>query len=104
MNRELAALTDRLARVYGDRLVSVILYGSAAAGDYQGPYSDLNVLCVLNAVTPRELLDSEPLFRWWRGAGNPAPLLMSEEEVRTATDAFAIEFHDIAEQRKVLFG
>lgn len=104
MHRELAALTERLARVYGDRLVSVILYGSAAAGDYHGPYSDLNVLCVLNAVTPRELSDSEPVFRWWRDAGYSAPLLMSEEEVRTSADCFPIEFHDMTDRRKVLFG
>ena len=36
--------------------------------------------------------------------GNPSPLLMSEEEVRTSTDCFPIEFHDMQERRRVLFG
>jgi hypothetical protein len=47
---------------------------------------------------------SEPIFRWWREMKNPSPLLMSEHEVRTATDCFAIEFHDISERHRVLYG
>jgi hypothetical protein len=43
-------------------------------------------------------------MNWWRGKGNPSPLLMSEEEVRTSTDCFPIEFHDMQERRRVLFG
>ena len=67
-------------------------------------FSDLNVLCVLTQVTPAELADAEPIFKWWRAQGNPSPLLMSEEEVRTSTDCFPIEFHDMQERRRVLFG
>lgn len=104
MQRELAALVDRLSHAYGDRLVSVILYGSGAAGNHHGSFSDLNVFCVLTQVTPRELADSEPVFRWWRELGQPSPLLMSEEEARTSTDSFPIEFQDMKERRKVLQG
>ena len=87
-----------------ERLRSVILYGSAAAGEHNEHFSDLNVLCVLTAVTPAELADSEPIFKWWRALGNPSPLLLSEEELRTSTDCFPIEFHDMQERRRVLFG
>jgi predicted nucleotidyltransferase len=104
MQRQLAQLVDRLAKSYGDRLVSVILYGSAADGTHHSKYSDLNVFCVLSAITQKELAESEPIFRWWREQGNPAPLLMTEEETRTATDSFPIEFHDMQERRKVLYG
>lgn len=104
IRQQLEELVERLQRAHPSRLVSVILYGSAAAGDHSEKYSDLNVLCVLNAVTPAALDDSEPIFKWWRARGNPSPLLMSEEEVRTSTDCFPIEFHDMAERRRVLFG
>ncbi|MBI3683301.1 MAG: hypothetical protein HY235_23255 [Acidobacteria bacterium] len=104
MERLLTQLTERLTGTFGTRLVSVILYGSAASGEYDGEFSDLNVLCVLSRVTTTELKDSEPVFRWWRQLGHPAPLLLSEEEVRSSTDCFAIEFHDIREHRKVLAG
>lgn len=97
-------LVEKLKKAYGERLVSVVLYGSAAAGDHHARFSDVNILCVLNDVTPRELADSETIFRWWREQGHPAPLLLSEHEVRTCTDCFAIEFHDITRQHNLLHG
>ncbi len=104
IRQQLEELVERLQKAYSNRLVSVVLYGSAAAGDHHEKFSDLNVLCVLDRVTPEALGDSEPIFKWWRARGNPSPLLMSEEEVRTSTDCFPIEFHDMAERRRVLFG
>jgi predicted nucleotidyltransferase len=100
----LDTLVERLRKTFGDMLVSVVLYGSAAVGDDHQRFSDLNVLCVLRQVTPRELEDLEPVFRWWREQGNPAPLVMSEHEVRASTDCFPIEFHDMKDRRRILHG
>jgi hypothetical protein len=104
MERKLKQLVERLTKAYGDRLKSVILYGSAAGGDFHGKFSDLNVLCVLKEVTPRELADSTAIINWWHEQGNASPLLMSDEEMRNGTDCFAIEFHDIRERHRVLHG
>lgn len=104
MERYLAVLVERLAKVFGERLLSATLYGSAAAGDYQARYSDLNVLCVLRQIGPDELELCAPIFRWWREAGNPAPLLMTDAELRRSSDSFPIEFSDMLESRKVLHG
>jgi hypothetical protein len=104
MEAKLSDLVERLQKAHQDTLLSVILYGSAAGSDYHDKYSDLNVLCVLKQVTPQELANSEPVMNWWRGKGNPSPLLMSEQEVQTSTDCFPIEFHDMQERRRVLFG
>jgi hypothetical protein len=104
MERKLTELVDRLKKSHGDRLISVVLYGSGASDEHFGKFSDLNILCVLSEVTPRELSLSEPIFRWWHDHGNPAPLLLSEHEVATSTDCFPIEFHDITRQHRLLHG
>src|SRR5437762_7739055 len=104
MERKLTELVDRLKKAHGDRLVSVVLYGSGAGEDHTNGYSDLNILCVLSQITPREMAESESIFGWWRGLGSPAPLLMTEHEVATSTDCFPIEFHDITRQRRILYG
>lgn len=104
MESALNQLLEKLAKALGDRLVSVVLYGSAATGEHHEGFSDLNVLCVLQDVTSRELADAEPIFRWWREKKNPAPLLLSEHEVQTCSDCFAIEFHDIKNQHRILQG
>src|SRR3954452_23475232 len=104
MDKVLTELVEKLRIAGGERLVSIVLYGSAATDAGKDQFSDFNVLCVLSQVTPQELADCEPVSRWWRQKENPAPLLLSEDEVRTSTDCFPIEFHDIKERHKVLHG
>jgi predicted nucleotidyltransferase len=104
MERDLTQLVEKLQKTFGDRLTAVVLYGSAAAGDHHAKFSDYNILCVLSKVTPLELGEAETIFHWWRGRGNPSPLLLSEHELRTSTDCFAIEFHDIKERNRLLAG
>jgi predicted nucleotidyltransferase len=104
MEDKLLELVDRLKQAQGEHLRSVVLYGSAASGEHNEHFSDLNILCVLSRVTPAELAASAPIFEWWRKLGNPSPLLLSEEELRSSTDCFPIEFEDMKERRRVLFG
>jgi hypothetical protein len=104
MEKLLNELVERLKKAYGDRLISVVLYGSAADGDYHRKFSDLNVLSILNEVTPDELAGAESIFRWWRGHGNPSPLLLSEAEAASSSHAFPIEFRDIQRSHRVLYG
>jgi hypothetical protein len=104
MENDLSQLLEKLTQAFGDRLVSVVLYGSAAAGDHHEGFSDLNVMCVLPEITTRELEASEPIFRWWREKKNPSPLLLSELEAATCSDCFAIEFHDMKTNHRILQG
>ena len=104
MEKVLKQLVERLTKTYGERLVSVVLYGSAAVGDHHGRFSDINILCVLSELTPRELGESATVFQWWQRMGNPPPLLFSREEVSTSTDCFPMEFLDIRERHRVLHG
>jgi hypothetical protein len=97
-------LVEKLEHAYQDRLVSVVLYGSGASGNHDPHFSDLNVLCVLKEITPRELGEGEPILRWWREQGHPSPLLMTQEEVHNSADSFPIEFRDMQDHRKVLRG
>jgi hypothetical protein len=100
----LTELVEKLRKAYAESLVSVVLYGSAAAGDHHAKFSDLNVLCILAQITPAELAAAESLFLWWREKGSPAPLLLTQHELLTSTDCFAIEFHDIQSSHRILYG
>jgi predicted nucleotidyltransferase len=104
MDKLLTQLVERLKEAYGERLVSVVLYGSAAGGDYDAKFSDLNVVCVLAEISAGELAHAVDLFRWWREQGNPSPLLMTPAELAECTDCFPIEFADIARHYRVLHG
>lgn len=104
MERLLSDLIDKLVKAHRDNLVSVVLYGSGAAPEGRDTLSDYNILCVLRQVTPEELGSCEPVFRWWREMKNPAPVLVSLDEVHTATDCFPIEYHDMRERHRILYG
>jgi hypothetical protein len=106
---QLRELVSKLEHAYPGTLVSVVLYGSGATlfqseGKEHDQHSDLNVLCVLKEITPRELAGGEPVLRWWKQTGHPAPLLLTEDEVHRSADCFPIEFRDMKERRRVLFG
>ncbi|MDE3199026.1 MAG: hypothetical protein KGN84_21940 [Acidobacteriota bacterium] len=104
MDEVLDQLVAKLSKALGSDLIATVLYGSAAAGDYHHKFSDYNVLCVLAKITPEQLRATEPIFRWWREKGNPSPLLLTEEEFRTSSDCFPLEFRDIREHHRVLQG
>src|ERR1700733_11174127 len=104
MANNLDQLVEKLRKALDSSLISVVLYGSGATGDHNEKFSDYNILSVLTKITPAELRAVEPVFRWWREQGNPSPLLLTEHELKTSTDCFAIEFHDIREHHRILFG
>jgi predicted nucleotidyltransferase len=104
MDKLLNELVSRLKVAYGPDLVSVVLYGSAAAGEFHEKFSDLNVLCVLNSLGVRELEKGEEAVGWWLKQKQPLPLFLSREEVENSHDAFPIEFLDIQHNHRVLHG
>ncbi len=104
MANPLDQIVEKLRKALDPALVSVVLYGSAATGEHNEKFSDYNILCILTQITPVELRAAEPVFRWWREQGNPSPLLLTEHELTTSTDCFAIEFHDIREHHRILYG
>lgn len=97
-------LVAKLTKAHGHQLVSVVLYGSAASGEHDKSFSDINTLIVLESIGPSDLRAAEPVVKWWTSEANPPPLLLSEEEVVHSTDCFAIEFHDIKQHHRILYG
>jgi predicted nucleotidyltransferase len=97
-------LVEELKQACPTGLKSVILYGSAAAGDHSGKQSDYNVLVVTHDLGIGTLNALSKTATAWSKAGNPAPMLFSEERLVQATDVFPIELLDIRECHKVLYG
>jgi len=97
-------LVEKLKQDCPDGLTSVILYGSAAAGDHAGKQSDYNVLVVTKELGIGTLDAMAKTASAWAKAGNPAPLLFTEDRLAQATDVFPIELLDIRECHKVLHG
>ncbi len=97
-------LVEELKQACPSGLKSVVLYGSAAAGDHTGKKSDYNVLVVTADLGVATLDALAKTAAKWARAGNPAPLLFTEERLVQATDVFPIELLDIRECHEILHG
>lgn len=98
------AFARRLADAYGTDLVLVLLYGSAARGDYREGVSDLNLLVVVRELDAAALRRGTALAREWVTERNPPPLMLSEAEWLSSADVFAIEYSDMRDAHVVLHG
>ena len=103
-NNQFNDFVDDLKSSHGANLVSVILYGSAANGDFVSATSDYNVLIALKQIRPRDLRAAQAPIREWNRLGHPLPVYFTASELQTATDVFPIEFNQMRKARKVLYG
>jgi len=104
MDNQFAGFIDDVRSTHGKNLAAVILYGSAAAGDFIPKHSDYNILIALNKITPKDLREAHACIREWHRMGHPVPVYFTVSELQNAADVFPIEFHQMAIAHKVLYG
>jgi len=104
VEKNLKEFTEELKGRFGERLKSVLLYGSAARGDYIAGRSNLNLLVVLNQIGVDELSLGHQIFQKYKKKGFVAPLFFTSEYIETSTDSFPMEFLDIKAHHLLLFG
>jgi hypothetical protein len=94
----------RLRTAAGANLESVILFGSAVAGDFDPEFSNVNLFCVIRDSSFGALQAFAPAVKWWDGQKQPPPLFMTHDEIERSTDVFTIELIDMQRHHRVLFG
>lgn len=104
MQHQFAAFIDDLKATHGKNLAAVLLYGSAAAGDFVREHSDYNILIALHKIAPLDLRNAHACMREWHKMGHPIPVYFTVGELQNAADVFPIEFHQMEKARKVLYG
>jgi hypothetical protein len=97
-------LVTALQEALGPNLQSVVLYGSAAAGDFVPGLSGHDVLIIADRLGSAELTALSDTLVIWERSGNPLPQLFTLQELAAATDVFPIELLDMQQSRRVLFG
>ena len=99
----LAAFVAAAQQAFGDDLVSLTLFGSAAEGRLR-PTSDVNVIVVLVREDAERLAAIGDAYRLARAAIRLSAMFILETEIAAASEAFAVKFADIGARHLVLHG
>jgi hypothetical protein len=104
LQAKLDRFVKRTREALGTDLVAVVLYGSAATGEYDEGRSDLNLLVLVTRLDLELLGRMKGLCEQWEDDGHSWPLLFTPEEYKSSADAFPMEQMDISAAHRVLFG
>lgn len=102
--KQLTEFVSKLRQAAGENLQSVILYGSAAGGEFHPEFSNLNLLCVVREISFPLLSSLAPAVEWWTKQKHSAPMIFTRQELERSADVFAIEFLDMQRRHRLLFG
>ena len=91
-------------KIFGDDLVSIILYGSAAEGNYRPGKSDINFLVVLTEDGIDALDRALKKTGKWRKRNIATPLFLSGQYIQTSVDAYPLEYLNFQRHYQVVFG
>jgi hypothetical protein len=97
-------LVADLRGVFGERLLSVVMYGSAVTHEFCPGKSDVNVALVFDAMPVSLLEKGAKVFAAWMRRGVAAPLLLTPEYLATAPVDYPVEFLDVQQSCRVLAG
>lgn len=86
-------LVEDLKNIYGENLVSIVLYGEQQ-----------NIIVIFNKLEASDLKKALPAINKWKKTKKPLPVVMSEEEWLCSADIYPIEYTEIKNNYKILYG
>jgi hypothetical protein len=104
IDKKITEFVKRIREAAEANLVSVIVFGSAAAGDFHPEFSNLNLFCVVRDSSFAALQALVPVAKWWDRQKQPPPLFMTREEIERSVDVFTIELMDMKQHHRLVFG
>ncbi len=102
--KQINEFVSKMRSAAADNLRSIVLYGSAATGEFHPDFSNVNLLCVLNGTSLAALTAISPVVKWWTGKKYHSPLVLTGDELNRSADVFSIELLDMQHRHRVLFG
>lgn len=90
--------------VFGEDLVSVIMYGSAVTHEYKPGISDINIAIVIKDNSISQITKSIGLQKKWVKSKVSTPFFMTREYIHNSCDTYPVEYLDMRSNYRVLYG
>jgi predicted nucleotidyltransferase len=89
---------------FGREVEAILLYGSAARGEYVAGKSDINFLVVVTPAGMNRLREAVEITEKWRRRSVAVPLVLTRDYIQASLDSFPIEFLNMQRHHRVVFG
>ncbi len=99
-----AEITDDFRKIFGDDLISIILYGHGAGHDYIPGKSEISFLIVLSEEGIDDLGRAIAAVARWRKRGVAVPLFMTKFYITSSLDSYPVEFLNIKKNHHLVYG
>lgn len=97
-------IIDDYKDLFGDDLISIILYGSAAGRDYRPGKSDINFMIVLSEEGIERLDRAFRMVETWQKRKVAIPLFLTQLYVESSQDVFPIEYLNFQRNHVLVYG
>ena len=97
-------IIDDYKGLFGDDLISIILYGSGAGKNYRPGKSDINFMIVLSEEGIERLDKAFKVVETWQKRKVAIPLFLTELYVESSLDVFPIEYLNFQRNHVLVYG
>lgn len=94
----------QVQKLFGGTLEAVILYGSAAGGEYVPDKSNINLLILLVKQDTELLKQYAALHKRWQKEQIVVPLFLTQTELKSSLELFPLEYLEVQDQHVLLAG
>ena len=102
--RLLAEFSDAMRGLYGEDLVSLNLVGEAAMCEPDADRGQIKLVAVMREIGFQQLKKYREIGASWLKKGIHPPLMLTRETLDGSTDVFPIEYYEMKEAHRVLYG
>ena len=97
-------LVKDLKDIYGENLLSVILYGQNTDSEQSKSKSAQNIIVIFNKLEASDIKNAIVAIKKWIKGKNALPVIMSESEWQSSADVYPIEYIEIKNNYEILYG
>jgi hypothetical protein len=90
--------------VFGENLISVIMYGSAVTHEFKPGVSDINMAIILADTSMAHIGRCTLIQSKWSRCAVATPFFISKEFIVSSKDTYPVEFLDMKSNYRILYG
>ncbi|MCM8767067.1 MAG: nucleotidyltransferase domain-containing protein [Candidatus Omnitrophica bacterium] len=104
VKNKIEGFLKRIKEIFGERILSCILYGSVVKGTYNPKNSDINLIIIVDRFEAKDLDAIRKKVSKYALKNLIRPFFFSEFFFLSSTDIFPIEWKDIKENHLIVYG